>query len=139
MKTNITWTLCLTLAAVGLTACLDEKTSETDQELVQDIPVPVGDPIAMVAAPAVNVSAHVGDTLNFRSTGPTCATGCSYTWRNPDAGIARYGGVILGYGATLTTTASTAGNSRVTLDYCVQTSARFSRCIYTYVYITTAP
>jgi hypothetical protein len=127
----------MALAAVALTACLDENTSETDQELTQAISVPVGDPIALVAAPYVSVAAHVGDTLNFTATGPACATGCSYTWRNPDAGLARYGGVILGYGSTLTTTASTAGNSRVTLNYCVQTSARFSRCIYTYVYITT--
>lgn len=117
----------------------DPQEGSAAKALAQSISVPVGDPITMVAAPFVSVTAKVGDTLTFTTTGPACSLNCNYSWRNPDAGIARYGGVILGYGPTLTTIASVAGNSRVTLDYCVKTSARFQRCILTYVYITTNP
>ena len=130
------------LAACGSSEPADNSESQKGsaaQALTQSISVPAGDPIANIAAPAVTVTAKVGDTLAFTVAGPICSTTCSYTWRNPDAGIARYGGVILGYGPTLTTTASVAGNSRLTLGYCVQTSARFSRCISTIVYVTTNP
>ncbi len=114
----------------------NDETSVTEQALTQDISVQVGDPIAMVSAPYVQVNAAVGDTLNFSAVS-SCPTSCTLTWRDPDHGIARYGGVILGYGSTLTTTQTVAGNSRISLTYCQRTSPRFSRCFATMVYITT--
>lgn len=122
-------------SAAGATG--DETQASTEQALTgttYEVSVPVGDPIAMVSAPYVLVNDVVGDTLHLNavSSCPTCLT-----WRNPDQGIARYGGVILGYGQSLTVTPNVAGNSRVSLTYCVATSPRFSRCIATMVYITT--
>ncbi len=139
MKTFVLISL-FALTSVGCGGPLEDAQAElgtATQEVNIAVSVPVGDPFRMVAAPAVSVAAQVGDTLTLTSSGPVCGLGCSYTWRNPDLGIPRYGGAILGYGQTLTVTESVAGASRITLEYCVKTSARFSRCIYTYVYVTT--
>jgi hypothetical protein len=115
----------------------DLDTGTASDPLSIAISVPVGDPIAMVAAPYVVADPLVGDVLNLTAVAPTCPTTCSFTWRDPDHGLARYGGVILGYGPTMSITESVAGSSRVTLDYCQKTSGRFSRCIKTMVYVTT--
>jgi hypothetical protein len=128
-------------AAFVLAGCATDAdeldTGTASDPLSLAISVQVGDPIAMVAAPYVIVDALVGDVLDLTAVAPTCPTTCSLTWRDPDRGIARYGGVILGYGPTLSITESVAGSSRVTLDYCQKTSGRFSRCIKTMVYVTT--
>ncbi len=113
-----------------------DVTSITEQALTQEIYVKAGDPIAMVAAPYVVVNAAVGDVLHLNAV-YTCPTSCTITWRDPDQGIARYGGVILGYGNTLSVTKTVAGNSRVSMTYCQRTSATSSRCIATMVYVTT--
>ena len=97
--------------------------------------VPVGDPIAQVNGPNVFVTAPAGEPITLMAVGSSCVSTC-YSWRNPDAGLVRYGGVILGYGPVLTVTPIMAGPSRVTLRYCVPTSARLVRCATTYVYIT---
>ena len=57
--------------------------------------------------------------------------------RDPDIGIARFGGVILGYGQTLTTSKSIAGTSRINLNYSLNTGGRFYRTAITIVYLTT--
>ena len=98
--------------------------------------VPVGDPIAQVNGPKVFVTAPAGEPVTLTAVGSSCVSSC-YSWRNPDAGLVRYGGVILGYGPTVTVTPLGDGPSRVTLRHCVPTSARFVRCATTYVYITT--
>jgi hypothetical protein len=142
MKTIAVGVFCVSfvtslVCAVG--GCVsDEQSLDSVTEAV-DVPtsVPVGDPIQMISAPPVFVTAQVGDSITFTSAGPTCSVNCSYTWRDPDHGIPRFGGVILGYGPTLTITENAAGSSRVTLGYCVRTSPRFSRCISTFVYVTT--
>ena len=98
--------------------------------------VPVGDPIAQVSGPNVFVTAPAGEPITLTAVGSVCVSSC-YSWRNPDAGLARYGGVIIGYGPTITVTPIAAGPSRITLRYCVPTSTRFVRCATTFVYITT--
>ena len=98
--------------------------------------VQVGDPIALANGPSVFVTAPVGEAVTLTAVGSPCVSTC-YTWRNPDTGLTRYGGVILGYGPTVTVTPAVVGSSRVTLRYCVATSARFVRCATTYVYFTT--
>ncbi|MBK7865115.1 MAG: hypothetical protein IPJ65_42265 [Archangiaceae bacterium] len=141
MKTfgNFSWLLAgaVALAGCGVGTGAEDGLDNVSGAVTQAISVPVGDPITMVAAPYVQVTAAVGDVLNLTAAGPSCGTGCSYTWYDPDQGIPRYGGAIIGYGSTLTVTEAVAGNSRINLKYCVRTSARFSRCIYTNVYVAT--
>jgi hypothetical protein len=141
---NISWVVAGVVALAGCGRGTDagdvdglEPTGSVSKAVTQPISVPVGDPINLVSAPPVLVTAAVGDVLALTAAGPACSLGCSYTWKNPDQGLARYGGVILGYGQTFSVTEAVAGNSRINLEYCVKTSARFSRCIYTSVYVTT--
>ena len=98
--------------------------------------VQVGDPFAPSLGPSVFVTAPLGEPVSLTAVGSPCVSTC-YTWRNPDAGLVRYGGVILGYGPSITLTPVTVGASRVALRYCVKTSARFQKCASTIVYITT--
>jgi hypothetical protein len=117
----------------------DEAAASTEQAITgatYEVSVLVGDPINLVSAPFVSVSAAVGDTLHLNAVS-ACPTTCSLTWRDPDHGLARFGGVILGYGPSLSISETVAGSSRVSLTFCQKTSPRFSRCIATMVYITT--
>jgi hypothetical protein len=124
------------LSACGIDADELPDTATVDEAITGTIAVsvPVGDPINMVSAPAVTVTAAVGDTVSL--TAATTCTTCN-SWYDPDHGIPRFGGVLLGSAPTLSIVESVAGNSRVNLRYCVRTSPRFSRCINTNVFITT--
>ena len=109
-------------AALGIVATLNAAT----------VDVPVGS-IATGGGGYVLAKLKVGEPLTLRAVG---ASAGSVTWRDPDHGLARFGGVILGYGPTLTTTPTVVGNSRITLTYSVNTGGRFYRTATTYVYIT---
>lgn len=98
--------------------------------------VPVGDPILGTNGASVSLVVGVAEPIVLTAVGASCASSC-YSWRDPDSGLIRYGGVTLGYGPVLTVTSSVVGSSRVTLRYCVKTSIRFVRCATTFVYITT--
>ncbi len=68
--------------------------------------------------------ALVGAPVTFTSTNP-CTVACSLTWRRPDLGIARFGGVIVGRGEQITLTFAEPGIYRLVLDLeetCVGTS-----------------
>ena len=67
------------------------------------------------AASVDRTTGQVGETLTFTSTNP-CTTACSLTWRRPDIGIARFGGVIVGQGEQITLAFDTPGNHQVVLD-----------------------
>jgi hypothetical protein len=47
--------------------------------------------------------AALGQPVTFTSTS-ACNQPCGLTWRNPDIGLARYGGAIIGYGQSVTYT-----------------------------------
>ncbi len=59
--------------------------------------------------------ALVGDPITFTSTNP-CTTACSLTWRRPDIGLARFGGVIVGRGEQFTMSFTDPGSYQVVLD-----------------------
>ena len=99
--------------------------------------VVAGDPIKLTYGPPVFITAAVGESFTLNAVAPPSAAKSSFTWRDPDSGIARFGGVILGYGQTLTTSKSVVGTSRITLTYSVNTGGRFYRTAITVVYITT--
>ena len=81
----------LTIAAAVLTLAVPSVAQAASAN------VPVGDPIAQVSGPNVFVTAPAGESITLTAVGSTCVSTC-YSWRNPDAGLVRYGGVILGYG-----------------------------------------
>ncbi len=64
----------------------------------------VDPPVALVGAP-----------VTFTSTNP-CTTACSLTWRRPDIGLARFGGVIVGRGDQFTMSFAAPGTYQVVLD-----------------------
>src|SRR5512141_3044839 len=64
----------------------------------------VDPPIALVGAPVTFPSA-IG-----------CSVVCSLTWRRPDIGIARFGGVIVGQGQQITLTFADPGTYELVLD-----------------------
>ena len=59
--------------------------------------------------------ALVGQPITFTSTNP-CTIVCSLTWRRPDIGIARFGGVIVGEGQQFTMSFPQPGTYEVVLD-----------------------
>ena len=59
--------------------------------------------------------ALVGQPVTFTSTNP-CTIVCSLTWRRPDIGIARFGGVIVGQGQQFTMSFPQPGTYEVVLD-----------------------
>ena len=68
--------------------------------------------------------ALVGDPVTFTSTNP-CTVACSLTWRQPDLGIVRFGGMIVGQGEQITLTFAQPGSYQLVLDLaetCVGTS-----------------
>ncbi len=68
------------------------------------------------AAASVNPAiALVGQPVTFTSTNP-CTIACSLTWRRPDIGIARFGGVIVGQGQQFTMSFPQPGTYEVVLD-----------------------
>ena len=71
---------------------------------------------ADIAAASVNPDiALVGQPVTFTSTNP-CTTACSLTWRRPDIGLARFGGVIVGRGEQFTLSFAEPGVYQVVLD-----------------------
>lgn len=99
--------------------------------------VVAGDPINLTYGPPVFITVAVGESFTLNAVAPPTTARSGFTWRDPDIGIARFGGVILGYGQTLTTSKSVAGTSRITLTNSVNTGGRFYRTAITMVYITT--
>ncbi len=67
------------------------------------------------AASVDKTTAGVGEPVTFTSTNP-CTVACSLTWRRPDIGIARFGGVIVGRGEQITLTFAEPGTYQVVLD-----------------------
>ena len=57
----------------------------------------------------------VGEPITFTSTNP-CTVACSLTWRRPDIGLARFGGVIVGQGEQITLSFAQPGSYQVVLD-----------------------
>jgi hypothetical protein len=54
-----------------------------------------------VASASSDVSvAFLGESVTFTSTG-ACSQPCGLTWRNPDVGLSRFGGAIIGYGPSV--------------------------------------
>src|SRR4249920_1302994 len=53
--------------------------------------------------------ALVGQSITFTSTNP-CTTACSLTWRRPDIGLTRFGGVIVGRGQQFSMSFPDPGN-----------------------------
>jgi hypothetical protein len=70
------------------------------------------DTAAASVSPAI---ALVGDPVTFTSTNP-CTVACGLTWRRPDLGIPRFGGVIVGQGEQITLTFATPGQYQLVLD-----------------------
>jgi hypothetical protein len=69
-----------------------------------------------VAAASVDPDiALVGQAVTFTSTNP-CTTACSLTWRRPDIGLARFGGVIIGRGEQFSLSFAEPGAYQVVLD-----------------------
>ena len=67
------------------------------------------------AASVDRTTAVVGEPVVFTSTNP-CTTACSLTWRRPDIGLVRFGGVIVGRGEQITLTFGEPGSYQVVLD-----------------------
>ena len=67
------------------------------------------------AASVDRAIALVGDPVTFTSTNP-CTITCSLSWRRPDLGIARFGGVIVGRGEQITLTFAGPGTYQLVLD-----------------------
>ncbi len=99
--------------------------------------VVAGDPIKLTYGPPVFITVVVGESFTLNAIAPPTTAPSGFTWRDPDIGIARFGGVILGYGDTLTTSKRVVGTSRITLTYSLNTGGRFYRTAITMVYITT--
>ena len=97
--------------------------------------VPTGS-IATGSSTPVFITVNAGESFTLKAVAPPITARYGFTWRNPDIGIPRFGGVILGYDETLTTIIPVAGQSRITLTYSVNTGGRFYRTAVTYVYIT---
>ncbi len=70
------------------------------------------DVAAVSVEPAI---ALVNDPVTFTSTNP-CTVACSLTWRRPDLGIPRFGGVIVGRGEQITQTFAEPGVYLLVLD-----------------------
>src|SRR5258706_10606754 len=70
------------------------------------------DTAAASVDPAV---ALVDQPVTFTSTNP-CTAVCSLTWRRPDIGLARFGGVIIGRGDQFTLGFAQPGVYQVVLD-----------------------
>ena len=69
-----------------------------------------------VAAASVDPDiALVGQPVTFTSVNP-CTVACSLTWRRPDIGLARFGGVIIGRGAQFSLSFAAPGVYQVVLD-----------------------
>ena len=67
------------------------------------------------AASVDRTTALVGEPVVFTSTNP-CTTACSLTWRRPDIGLVRFGGVIVGRGEQITLSFALPGSYQVVLD-----------------------
>jgi hypothetical protein len=67
------------------------------------------------AASVDRTTALVGEPVVFTSTNP-CTTACSLTWRRPDIGLVRFGGVIVGRGEQITLSFAQPGSYQVVLD-----------------------
>ena len=67
------------------------------------------------AASVDKATALVGEPVTFTSTNP-CTTACSLTWRRPDIGLVRFGGVIVGRGEQFSMSFAAPGTYQVVLD-----------------------
>ncbi|MEO8264964.1 MAG: PKD domain-containing protein [Ilumatobacteraceae bacterium] len=67
------------------------------------------------AASVDRASAAVGEPITFTSTNP-CTTACSLTWRRPDIGLVRFGGVVVGRGEQFSMSFAAPGSYQVVLD-----------------------
>ncbi len=71
--------------------------------------------VDVAAASATPSVASVGEPVTFTLTHP-CTVACALTWRRPDLGLARFGGMIVGNGETITLTFPEPGRYRLVLD-----------------------
>ena len=88
-------------------------------------------------ATATPTQAVVGTPVVF-TAGPTTLP-CQLTWRRPDIGIRRFGGVIIGYGPSIQYTFTAPGVYPVTLDLsqtCAGGGGRLVCHSYATVYVT---
>ena len=85
------------IAVLTLWGMSDAATTDTAAATVDP-------PVALVGAP-----------ITFTSTNP-CTTACSLTWRRPDIGLTRFGGVIVGRGDQFTMSFPDPGTYEVVLD-----------------------
>ena len=67
------------------------------------------------AASVDKTTALVGEPVTFTSTNP-CTTACSLTWRRPDIGLVRFGGVVVGRGEQFSMSFAAPGSYEVVLD-----------------------
>lgn len=74
------------------------------------------------AATVDRAVAVVGEPVTFTSTNP-CTVACSLTWRRPDIGLTRFGGVIVGRGEQISLSFAEPRKYRLVLDLAVPVSS----------------
>ena len=96
--------MILALVPIGVLTLVLTLSGQSDAATVDTAAASVDPAIALVDQP-----------VTFTSTNP-CTIACSLTWRRPDIGLARFGGVIIGRGDQFTLSFAAPGVYQVVLD-----------------------